>query len=207
MMNNLMARIGADCCRITMDGETAVKTSNGYKVFDMKTKRLTNVNSFCFDVNMGMDMFFAIPTTNVQTGDIIMVDGKPKCVLENKNNEKIEVVDYETNEIKTFVPERQLFMGNFYFYSKIVNVFGKGFGKGGSKNIMKMMLISNMMNRKGGSDMAGSIGNMMMMSMLMGNKDGMFNGLFDELDSDNVLGSIDPDDIVCTDSKSTGKED
>jgi hypothetical protein len=42
IFNDLFGRIGAGMCRLSMTGGIAVKTSNGYKTYNVKTGRLTN---------------------------------------------------------------------------------------------------------------------------------------------------------------------
>ena len=173
--NGLFGKVAPGMCRITMNGNIAVKCSKGYKTYNVSKGTLTNVTNFCF--NIGDEMFFVIPTNKVQVGDIILVDGKPKCVIE-ANKKVINVIDYENSEIRQVVPERHIFMGSVYFYGKIVSMFGNSFKKGkGLGNIMKMMMFSQMM---GGTADKSGLGQMMAMSMMMGG--GMsnpFDGMFD----------------------------
>lgn len=189
--NGMFGKIEQGMCRLSMNGGIAVKTSNGYKSYNMKNGRLVNCNSFCFDV--GQEFFFVIPTNKVEVGDIILVNGKPKCVKEVKK-EEIVVINYEDSTIDTILPERHIFMGNTYFYGKIVSMFGNSFAKGkGINKMMKYMMMSEMM--KGSSNSYGSSGNdifcgmnpMMLMMMYGGNMfDDMFDGMFDDLDSDDT---------------------
>lgn len=181
--NGLFGKVQPGMCRITVNGEIAVKCSNGYKSYNLKKKRLTNVTSFCFDI--GEDFFFVIPTNKVTKGDIILVEGKPKCVLE-VNDESIKVIDYESSEVREVVPERHVFMGSTYFYGKIVSMLGNSLKGGkGLGNVMKMAMLSQMMggnNTNTNTGMfGGNLGQMMAMSMFMGGKDNMFGGLFDDL--------------------------
>lgn len=173
--NGLFGKVAPGMCRITMNGNIAVKCSKGYKTYNVSKGTLTNVTNFCF--NIGDEMFFVIPTNKVQVGDIILVDGKPKCVIE-ANKKVISVIDYENSEIRQVIPERHIFMGSVYFYGKIVSMFGNSFKKGkGLGNIMKMMMFSQMM---GGTADKSGLGQMMAMSMMMGG--GMsnpFDGMFD----------------------------
>jgi len=176
LFNGLCGKVQAGMCRLTMNGDIAVKCSNGYKTYNTKKGRLTNVTNFCFDI--GSDFFFVIPTCKVAKGDIILVDGKPKCVIEKqKDKDVITVIDYESSEIRQLVPERHVFMGSVYYYGKIVSMFGSSFKNGkGMGNMFKMMMFSQMMNGKSNN---GDMGQMMAMSMMMG--DNMFSGLFDEI--------------------------
>ena len=178
--NGLFGKVAPGMCRLTMNGSIAVKCSNGYKSYNVKSGRLTNVTNFCF--NIGDEMFFTIPTNKVDVGDIILVSGKPKCVIEVDKN-KITVIDYENSEIRQVVPERHVFMGNTYFYGKIVSMFGNLKGTKGLGNMMKMMMMSQIMggNTSGNNTMSG-LGQMMAMSMFMGG-----NNPFEEMFGDFTL--------------------
>lgn len=186
--NGICGKIQAGMCRLTMNGNIAVKCSGGYKTYNIKKGRLTNVTNFCFDI--GSDFFFVIPTCKVAKGDIILVEGKPKCVIEKKKEQDvITVIDYESSEIRQLVPERHIFMGSVYYYGKIVSMFGSSVKNGkGMGNMVKMMMFSQMMNGKQGSSGFGDMGSMMAMSMMMGGEGNMFGGLFDELS--NGLGEF-----------------
>ena len=122
--NGFFGKVQSGMCRLTMNGNIAIKCSNGYRTYNAKQQRLTNVTNFCFD--MGSELFFVIPTMKVSEGDIILVEGKPKYVIAI-SKAYIEVVDYETSEIKKIVPERHVFMGSSYCYGKIVSMFGSNF--------------------------------------------------------------------------------
>ena len=174
--NGMFGKAQPNMCRLTMNGNIAVKCSNGYKTYNVKKGTLTNVTNFCF--NLGDEMFFIIPTNKVEIGDIIIVNGRPKCVIKADKNE-IKVIDYENSEVRTVIPERHVFMGSTYFYGKIVSMFGNTFTGGkGMKNMIKMMMISNMMGGNNGS--TNGLGQMMAMSMFMGGKnENPFEGLFD----------------------------
>lgn len=186
MMNNLLSgmfgKIANGMCRLSMNGGIAVKTSNGYKTYNIKTNKLTNCSNFVFDI--GEEFFFVIPTNKVEKGDIILVNGKPKCVIESDKT-KITVINYEDSTIDTILPERHVFMGNTYFYGKIVSMFGNDVikGKKGSNNILKYMILSQMMN--GGNGLNGSSMNsngmsaMLPFMMMGGNMGDMFDGMFD----------------------------
>jgi len=198
MFNGMFARIGDGMCRLGLNGNLAIKTSNGYKTYDVKTGRLTNVDQFCFDI--GQEFFFVVPTTKAKTGDILLIDGKPKCVIENNANKTIKVMDYENSAIQEIVPERHFFMGQMFFYRKIVSMFGsnnflkKGKGISGMMGIMfKMNMLKSFMDGEGfkaGNDMNGMLG-MMMMSNMFGGKDGE-NDLSEMFDFDFKEADFDP---------------
>jgi|GEM_PF-1655185 hypothetical protein len=198
MFGDMFSRLGKGMCRLGLNGQMAVKTSNGYKTYDVKTGRLTNVTQFCFDI--GQEFFFVVPTTKAKTGDILLIDGKPKCVIENNANKTIKVMDYENSAIQEIVPERHFFMGQMFFYRKIVSMFGsnnflkKGKGISGMMGMMfKMNMLKSFMGGDGfsaGNGDANSMLGMMMMSNMLGGKDGdmdlseMFDFDFEEADFD-----------------------
>lgn len=178
--NGMFGKLGPGMCRLTMNGKIAVKTSGGYKSYNVKTGRLTNCSNFVF--NIGDDFFFIIPTNKVDVGDIILVKGKPQCVIE-VDKKTLKVMNYEDMTIDTIVPERHVFMGNTYFYGKIVSLLGSSAGKGkdGMAQMMKFMMMNQMM---GGNGMAGNANNMLPMFMMMNGGsgsifDGMLDGMFD----------------------------
>lgn len=173
--NGMFGKIAPGMCRLTMNGNIAVKCNNGYKSYNVEKGTLTNVTNFCF--NVGDEMFFVIPTNKVEVGDIILVAGRPKCVTA-VDKKIITVIDYENSEVRQVVPERHVFMGSTYFYGKIVSMFGNSFKKGkGLGNVMKMMMFSQMMGGKGDNN---GLGNMLAMSMFMGKGDNNpFDGMFD----------------------------
>lgn len=183
MLNGMFGKVAPGMCRLSMNGGVAVKTSNGYKTYNMKTGRLTNCDSFVF--NIGEEFFFVIPTNKAEPGDILLVAGKPKCVIEAEKN-KLTVINYEDSTVETILPERHVFMGNTYFYGKIVSMFGSDLikGKKGTNKIMQYMMMSEMM--KGSSDNSGNGMNTMLPLMMMGgNMGSLFDGMFDFDDNED----------------------
>ena len=173
MFNNMFGKIQNGMCRLSMDGLIAIKTSSGYKTYDTKTNKLQNCDNFVFDI--GSDFFFVIPTNKVAVGDIILVNGLPKCVIK-VDNEAITVLNYENSTIENVLPEKHVFMGDTYFYGKIVSMFGNNLTKKNgckTKNIFKYMMLSKMFS--GSSDSNNQILPMMMMF----GKDNMFDDMFD----------------------------
>lgn len=173
IFNNMFGKIQNGMCRLSMDGLIAIKTSSGYKTYDTKTNKLQNCDNFVFDI--GSDFFFVIPTNKVAVGDIILVNGLPKCVVKI-DNETITVLNYENSTIESILPEKHVFMGDTYFYGKIVSMFGNNLTKknnGKTKNIFKYMMLSKMFS--GSSDSNNQILPMMMMF----GKDNMFDDMFD----------------------------
>ena len=194
-MNGMFGKIESGKCRLSVNGAIAIQTSNGYKTYNIKTGRLTNCSNFVFDI--GDDFFFVIPTNKVKKGDVIIVAGKPKCVIDVQK-EKIEVINYENSTIDTIIPERHMFMGNTYFYGKIVSMFGQNLlkGKTGTNKIMQLMLMKEMFGKNGGSTGSNPFGNMLPF-MMMGNNGltDMFSSMFDEdEDAESLLDGLDEDE-------------
>ena len=195
MFNGMFGKIAPSMCKLAMDGGIAVKTSNGYKKYNIKNGRLVNCDSFVFPAPDNMEMFFVIPTNKVTRGDIILVNGSPRCVTA-VNKDTISVVNYENSTAETVIPERHIFMGNAYFYGKIVSLFGGDMmkGKDGMNNIMKYMMMSEMM--KGDSGNNSGMSAMLPFMMMNGGIGNMFSGMFDAFD-----------DSINTDDEDVDKEE
>lgn len=177
MFNGMFGKVQNGMCRLSMNGGIAVKTNSGYKSYNIKTGRLVNCSNFVF--NIGEEFFFVIPTNKVEIGDIILVGGKPRCVIEIGVS-TIKVINYENSTVEDILPERHVFMGNAYFYGKIVSMFGQDLlkGKNGMNKMMKYMMMSEMMKGSIGTQngMSGMMPMMLMMNSGMGD---MFDGMFD----------------------------
>ena len=179
IFNGMFGKVGAGMCRLSINGDIAVKTDNGYKTYNVKRGRLTNCDNFVFDV--GEDLFFVMPTTKVKPGDIILVAGKPKCVIET-NSKTITVINYEDSTVENMLPERHVFMGNTYYYGKIVSMFGNNFSDkpNGMNKIMSYMMMSELMKGNNSNSMFGSANPAMLMLLAgNGNMTDMFDGMFD----------------------------
>lgn len=180
VFNGMFGKVAPGMCRLTMNGKIAVKCSNGYKTYNVSKGTLTNVSNFCF--NIGEELFFIIPTSHVKIGDIILIGGKPKCVIKTEDSKTITVIDYETSEIKQIVPERHIFMGGTYYYGKIVSLLGNMSGKGPA-NMLKMAVMGQLISGgkdSGNTGFGGGLGQMMAMSMFFGEKENnMFENMFD----------------------------
>ncbi len=176
--NGMFGKLGAGMCRLTMNGKIAVKTSGGYKSYNVKTGRLTNCSNFVF--NIGDDFFFVIPTNKVDVGDIILVKGRPQCVIK-ADTKTITVMNYEDSTIDTIVPERHVFMGSTYFYGKIVSMLGANASKGkdGMAQMMKFMMMSQMMGGNSGSGINTNNNMLPMLMMMNGGMGSMFDGMLD----------------------------
>lgn len=182
-------------CKLSMNGQIAINTPGGYKTYNVKTGKLTNCSNFAIDVG---DMFFIVPTNKVQKGDIILVDGNPKCVLEEEGN-NIKVFSYLDSTIDTIVKERHIFMGRQYFYGKIVSMFGNMMSSGkGMGQMMKFAMMSEMMKGNGGGFSFGGgengMANMLPMMMLMNGGSDFFGDIFDIDDDDAVPAPATDDD-------------
>ena len=187
MFKGMFGPIEAGKCKLGMNGKIAIKTPNGYKTYDAKKNRLTNVGSFAFDM---FNMFWLIPTNTLKVGDIILMQKGdrrvPRFVIKVDNG-IITALDYEDNELKQVLPERHILMGKVFFYAKIWCPF-KGMASNGNMfgQMFKMQLMSQMMGgmMNGGNvaDAVNPMGNMSQMFMIpimMQMMGGMFGGKTD----------------------------
>ena len=67
LFNGMFKPVANGCCKLGMDGKIAVKTSTGYKTFDLANKRLVNCDNFAFDAD---GAFWIIPTFSVAKGEL-----------------------------------------------------------------------------------------------------------------------------------------
>lgn len=193
LFGEAFGRIAPESCRMTYNGSLAIKVAGGYRAWNPKTGRLTNVTNFTFPV--GGDFIFVMPTTKVKAGDVILHAGRPKAVVSVSDEpESIQAVNYETGTIETIVPERHIFMGKTYFFGKLVSLFGKNMFQGkGCQGIMKMMMLKEFM---GGSNQTadGGMSNMFAMAMAFGDGTGIFN--FDEVGDLELMDTEEEDEEV-----------
>lgn len=186
MFNGMFGKVGEGLAALGMNGQIAIKTSKGFKTYNVKTKRLINVDSFCMEAN---NMFFIMPTSKVKVGDIIMHNDVPKCVVEVLPD-TIKVIDYGTSTIEEIAPDRHIAMGAGYMYGKIVNPFISSIGgKGAMKKMLGFATMNELMGNKssGGMFSDGMFGQMMQMQMMMMN---MFGGKKDGEDCFNFFDSL-----------------
>ena len=190
MFGGMFGNLAPGMCRLTIDGQVAVKTGNEYRTYDVSTGRLTNCMNFVFDI--GQEFFFVIPVTKVKPGDIILVNGpdgrpSPRCVIQ-ADADQILAVNYSNSTREVLLPEHRIFMGNTYMYGKIVSFFdGKKFrGRKGGSKILQYMLMLKMftggMGRGTGSGNSGDSGmGGLLPLMLLANTDmdNLFSGMFD----------------------------
>lgn len=172
MFNGMFKPVSHGCCKMGMNGQIAIKTSTGYKTFNVKSKKLTNCDNFAFDMD---GAFWVVPTFKVEVGDVILVGGKPRCVIEIGAN-TIKTLSYEDTTIDEIIPESHVFMGKTYCYGKIFSPFMNMTKKDGTmQSMMNMMMMSQMFGGK-----PGDMGNFNpMMFMMMSGKTNMFEDMFD----------------------------
>ena len=202
MIKDMLKPIKYGMCRLTVDGDIAIKTDAGYRTYDKKSGQLINCDNFVFDV--GDELFFVVPTNKINVGDIILAGGAngtdPKYII-GKDDKMLKVLNYKTCTVENILPERHMFMGRSYLYGKIVSMFGNFNNGDGMKNIFKYAIISTLFGGKnagnGNTDIGntgiGNTGNgntgiggdfmqLIGMSMLLGhNNNGMFDGMFDNM--------------------------
>ena len=190
MFDGVVGRIESGCCRLSLNGRIAVKTSDGYKVYNPKTGSVTNCSNFVLDLMD--DMFMLVPTRTLKPGYIILINVKPVYVLETLSKNRVKVMQYEDSSIKEVIPERHALLGR-KFYGRIVSLFGDGFGKNGGgffKNMLKLKMMGAMMSGSGDSSFGGNALPMMML-MNGGSLDGLFDGICGESEDDDDEGGDD----------------
>ena len=176
-MKGMFGPVKSGLCRLTLDGNIAVKVNGGYKAYNPTEKAFVNCDNFVFDV--GDEMFFVIPTNTVVAGDIILAGGEPRYVLKIADD-MITCINYKNGTVENIMPERHMFMGNTYFYGKITSLFGNmggmfGTSADGAQNVMKFMMMKQMMGSMSGADGGNP---MLMMMMMNGGGMNMFDNLF-----------------------------
>lgn len=177
VMSEMFGSVKSGLCRLTIDGNIAVKVGADYKTYNPTQKTFVNCDSFVFDI--GDEMFFVVPTNAIVAGDIILVNKEPRYVLDVKDD-IITAINYKSGTIENIMPERHMFMGSTYFYGKIVSLFGNigGIGGDGANNVLKYMMMSQMMKGMNGGETTGMNPMMLMMMMNGGGFGKMFDGLF-----------------------------
>ena len=190
IFGEMFMKVQSGMCMLSPCG-IAVKTSAGYRSYNVKTGKLRNCDNLVF--SFGDGMFFVIPTVKVKPGDIILNGGRPACVRKVSAG-SIEVINYETSVVETILPERHVFMGNTYFYGKIVSLFGDGAsicGKGSVTRMMKFMMLGSLMGNgtgtgsgalapQGGMGPQSNMGILLPLMLMKGDGfDDLFRGLFD----------------------------
>ena len=179
MFNGMFKPVARGYCRMGMNGKVAIRTSSGYKTFDLKKMKLTNCDSFAFDMD---GAFWVVPTFKVERGDIILVNGKPRCVIE-VGATSIKTFSYEDSTIDEVIPEHHVFMGKTYCYGKIFSPFmnmGKDDGSAMS-SMMNMMMMSQMFNNGNSNNAMNGFNPMVFMMMNNGGENpfmNMFDGAF-----------------------------
>ena len=186
MFNGMFKPVAHGYCKMSMDGKVAIRTSSGYKTFDIKKRKLTNCDNFAFDME---GAFWVVPAFKVECGDIILVNGKPRCVIE-VGKTSIKTFSYENSTIDEVIPEHHVFMGKTYCYGKIFSPLmnmGKDDGSAMS-SMMNMMMMNQMFN--GGNN--NNMGFNPMMFMMMNN--GGTNPFMDMFDGAFNFGGPDAED-------------
>ena len=175
MFDGMFKPVARSMCKIGMDGQIAIRTPSGYKTFDIKKHKLVNCDNFAFDMD---GMFWVVPTFKVDIGDIILVNGKPRAVIEIGAN-SIKTFSYENSTIDEIVPEYHVFMGKTYCYGKIFSPFA-GMGKDNGElmtSMMNMMMMSQMFGNGDNNNMGGF--NPMMFMFLNNNGNNPFMNMFE----------------------------
>lgn len=101
VMSEMFGSIKSGLCRLTIDGNIAVKVGADYKTYNPTQKTFVNCDSFVFDI--GDEMFFVVPTNTIVAGDIILVNKEPRYVLDVKDD-IITAINYKSGTIENITP-------------------------------------------------------------------------------------------------------
>lgn len=179
---NMFRSVPGDLIRLTTEG-VAVKTNNGYKVYNHETGVVTNCSDFVLDTNMSL--FFYVPANSVSVGDIVLFSGKLVTITSVNVNDsnRIEAFRYEDSTLTTLIPEKFMFLGDTYMFTKVMSIFGDVKNGIDTSKIMSMMLLNNIFNQNNSNNSNNNnnfMSNLMMMGMVK-NIDfkSLFSGLFD----------------------------
>lgn len=176
VFGKMFSPVASGYAKMGVNGEVAIRVGNTYKTYNLNTGRLIDCDNFAFDMD---GMFWVVPTFKVERGDIIMVNGKPRCVIEVKEK-TIKTFSYENSTIDEIVPEHHVFMGKTYCYGKIFSPF-MNMDKSDNMmtNMMQMAMMSQMFNGNNYNSNGFMGMNPMMMMFMMNNKGGnMFEDMF-----------------------------
>lgn len=174
MFDGMFKPVGKGCIKISMTGQPAIRVNNDYKVYNVKTGKLTNCADFAFDID---NAFWVIPTFKVEIGDIVLINRKPHCVIEVNTN-SIKTFCYEDSTIHEVVPEHHIFMGKTYCYGKVFSPFMNiTKSADGMQSMMTMMMLSQMFGNKANS--TDTTGFDPMMFMFMGGGNNLFENMFE----------------------------
>lgn len=145
----------------------AIKTQNGYVVYDLETNEAKNVGDLVFN---DFSYIYLFPTAELKVGDIIMNNGK--FVVITSVEEGIKAVDVAEGTEITMITTKNIF--GMKLYVKAYNLMGNMTNKDGDigSNMMQMMMMQEMMSGGIGGSGKSNLMEMMMMMQLMGGKGG-----------------------------------
>ena len=178
LLKNVFGKVEPGLCRLTIDGKIAIKTNDGYKNYNINTKRLVNCEQFVFDISD--DLFFVLLTSNLEIGDIIIINRKPKCIIDISDKDAIKAVNYSDGTIETLSPESHVFMGETCIYGKIISLFQPLQNGNMTNNIMSYMMMSKLMGNNE-TNLEKLIPLMMLNGITNNSMPNVFGNLFDNL--------------------------
>lgn len=161
------ADVDTSSVKMTMLGLGVENARGEVYVFDKVAKELIDATDFVID--MGMEMTFVFPSTEVEIGDLIVHNHSVVFVTKTTKTQVI-AVDFESQQEITIMKKKHPL--GFSFVPKIVAPMGNMFngmvsGKG-FENMMPMLMMSQMFGNKGEKSEMGMM-EMMLFSQMMGN--------------------------------------
>lgn len=139
---NCFGKVADGVLRMSYKSGIAVRTSNGYRVYDVNTGKLDNVTDLCMDLP---GMFYTVPCKAYKPGDLIFFDGSMKAVVE-VGKVSVKAFDYERSVIEEIVPETILF-GHKKLYPKVISLMGDFAGLGDEGSDMSSLLTMGLLSK------------------------------------------------------------
>ena len=149
---------------VTIDG------GQSYVAFDLENKQLVDQADFVADAG---DMVFALPTTTVEPGDLIMTKDGVLFITEINADGRVFGLNPATQREEIYTPTAHMLFRT-KFYVKVISMFSLFMGGDGEFNPMMLMMMGGFGgNNSGGNDFF----QMMMMSQMLGGDSNIFGDL------------------------------
>lgn len=144
---NFMSGLGmktSDKLALSMNGGIVVKRADGnYVGYNYETGEL--VNQMQFVIPNTSNMIFIMPSTEVNSKDMVEVNNKFYAVLKANEDKSIDVVDIEDGTKKTLISETNPF--GIKFYMKVMTFMNPMMTFNGENNMFQQMMNMQMFSQ------------------------------------------------------------
>lgn len=145
---------------VTFDGKIAIRTADGYVVYNSENGSLANQMDM---VLKDVGFIYIMPAAEVKKDDIIKQNNNFYYIVSVNDRGSLNVINFSDGTVEVLAKGTNL-LGKNIFY-KVVNPLGQLDFKSGDSSFDPMMLM--FINQSGGSD----IKEIMLLQMLMGKSD------------------------------------